>query len=663
MSWDKCMVHIHLGETLVTNPCVSYVEGEVLQWDFDLDLLCYYTLCEMVVEVGCKAVRNFIYREGGIDFSKRLNVCYDNQSFIAMINHIRKRGSTHVYVEHEVDTPDVVGDTILLHATREKDVNIRNGEPNCNEELNCNERVNGRVGKTFTKLSGKSNVEPDFSGSSYACGKSGESSESSRASDIDSSLGNEEALGVEYEDEEVRNIKAWYRKYKGKKQRDDGLKVGESSERGKKNGEVSDPSGKGIDYVDSSDLKSYGSDSDGEVVFKRSRHVCFDPNNPISYLELGMVFRGLEEFKTALAKIYAAIDNSDRFYKIKTFIETHECSITFNNKKASYKFVGEYFLSKIRVIPKLKLIEVQKLAKEELKVDLSRGIYSKARKWALEEINERVSYKFNKLWDYANALRKTDPDDNIERELLCAMGRDSNDQIYPISWSVVENKSREIWRWFFSNLSLDLQIGDGSGFIFMSDKQKGLMEDIFELLPRVEHRVCQGIYMPTGGKKILEKTCNKHFERSICDATNNNFVESFNVAILGARSMSIISMLEEIRQAEGFEVTNFGDVVVVDLFQWSCSCRRWDLTGIPCPHAINTSPPTGVAPTAPFSPSPVAPTPPAPTTPQIVASETSLPPILSTQPTPPTMPTSLTQQILTRFRNRGKQFVQRIVNI
>ncbi|MBA0798739.1 hypothetical protein Gohar_009299, partial [Gossypium harknessii] len=136
----------------------------------------------------------------------------------------------------------------------------------------------------------------------------------------------------------------------------------------------------GTNYVDSLDLKSYRSDSDGEVVFRRSQHVCFDPNNPIPYLELGMVFKGLEEFKTALAKIYAAIDNSDRFYKIKTFIETHKCLITFNNKKASYKFVREYFLSKIRVIPKLKLTEMQKLAKEELKVDLSRGTNNKARK-------------------------------------------------------------------------------------------------------------------------------------------------------------------------------------------------------------------------------------------------------------------------------------------
>ncbi|KAK5841907.1 hypothetical protein PVK06_004232 [Gossypium arboreum] len=81
---------------------------------------------------------------------------------------------------------------------------------------------------------------------------------------------------------------------------------------------------------------------------------------------------------------------------------------------ASYKFVEEHFLSKIIVIPKMKLTKMKKLANEELKVDLNRGTYNRARRYALEEINGSVSYEFNRLWDYANALRKVDPDGNIE---------------------------------------------------------------------------------------------------------------------------------------------------------------------------------------------------------------------------------------------------------
>ena len=36
----------------------------------------------------------------------------------------------------------------------------------------------------------------------------------------------------------------------------------------------------------------------------------------------------------------------------------------------------------------------------------------------------------------------------------------------------------------------------------------------------------------------------------------------------------------------GFEVGYKGDTYVVDLKNKSCPCRSWNLTGIPCPHAI-----------------------------------------------------------------------------
>ncbi|PPE02633.1 hypothetical protein GOBAR_AA38931 [Gossypium barbadense] len=250
MSWGKCVVHVHLGGTFVSNPCASYVGGEVLQWDFDFDFFCYYMLCEMVVEAGYRAVRNFVYSKGKVDFSKGMCFCYDNSSFTVMINHIRQRETIHVYVDHKVDTPDVVDDTMLLLGSREKDVNNGVGVG----EQNYNKRVNSGAGETFTELGGESNVGLDFSGSSDTDAEGGESTKSSGANDTDNLLGSEGALGIESEDDDEEN------------------------------------------------------------------------------------------------------------------------------KRASYKFVEEHFLSKIRLIPKLKLTEMQKLAKEELKVELSRGTCSRARK-------------------------------------------------------------------------------------------------------------------------------------------------------------------------------------------------------------------------------------------------------------------------------------------
>ncbi|XP_062117237.1 uncharacterized protein LOC133831059 [Humulus lupulus] len=124
-----------------------------------------------------------------------------------------------------------------------------------------------------------------------------------------------------------------------------------------------------------------------------------------------------------------------------------------------------------------------------------------------------------------------------------------------------------------------------------------------------------------------------HFQPNpICDMLLNNMCESFNSAILEARDKPILTLLETIRRyimvrlvmkkesiskwnhdiaprifkilennkshalqcipeycGDGkFEVRcYFGDRYCVDLNTKTCSCRRWQLTGIPCSHGIS----------------------------------------------------------------------------
>ncbi|KAL8525602.1 hypothetical protein ACS0TY_015011 [Phlomoides rotata] len=121
-------------------------------------------------------------------------------------------------------------------------------------------------------------------------------------------------------------------------------------------------------------------------------------------------------------------------------------------------------------------------------------------------------------------------------------------------------------------------------------------------------------------------------EKAKCDMLLNNVCESFNSNILAARNKAIITMLEWIREyfvmrlvknrdkAEAnwkgklcpriakilernseqivdcipiksnnfhYQVRCFhGGQYTIDLNHWRCSCRAWQLTGIPCTHAI-----------------------------------------------------------------------------
>ncbi|CAI9298902.1 unnamed protein product [Lactuca saligna] len=62
-------------------------------------------------------------------------------------------------------------------------------------------------------------------------------------------------------------------------------------------------------------------------------------------------------------------------------------------------------------------------------------------------------------------------------ELLCAVGRDANNGIFPIAWAIVSVENKEIWKWFLETLSEDLQCwNDGNGLVLISDQHKGLIE-------------------------------------------------------------------------------------------------------------------------------------------------------------------------------------------
>ncbi|XP_049366935.1 uncharacterized protein LOC125831843 [Solanum verrucosum] len=129
----------------------------------------------------------------------------------------------------------------------------------------------------------------------------------------------------------------------------------------------------------------------------------------------------------------------------------------------------------------------------------------------------------------------------------------------------------------------------------------------------------------------LNTWCKKYFQDySKCDVVDNNMAESFDAWILPARYKTIITILEEIRVKmikrigdlrkfsntwitdispmslkilqenieksmecnltwngeRGFEIKYHGFTHTVDIVSRSCSCRSWQLRGIPCPHGV-----------------------------------------------------------------------------
>ncbi|KAL0285096.1 UNVERIFIED_CONTAM: hypothetical protein Sangu_2795100 [Sesamum angustifolium] len=177
--------------------------------------------------------------------------------------------------------------------------------------------------------------------------------------------------------------------------------------------------------------------------------------------------------------------------------------------------------------------------------------------------------------------------------LLTACGVDPNNSLFPIAYAVVNKESREVWEWFFIILKHDLNIVRHDEFTFMSDKQKGLIQALDEVLLGSEYKFCvrhlhnnfklagfRGLAYKTAlwavakactvgewKMKIVElkamshaafdwfndkpttQWSRSHFsEIATCDMLLNNVCETFKACILEAREKPILTILEWIRE-------------------------------------------------------------------------------------------------------------------
>ncbi|GKB46913.1 mutator type transposase [Tanacetum coccineum] len=217
-------------------------------------------------------------------------------------------------------------------------------------------------------------------------------------------------------------------------------------------------------------------------------------------------------------------------------------------------------------------------------------------------------------------------------QLLTTVGLDGNNGIYPLAYAIVEKETTCSWTWFLECLGDDLGMTRESNFTFISDKQKGITIAMTNVSPCIEHRCVAATTIPYFDKAIEElKQFNKHaFEwlakipahswsrshfsgRAKSDILLNNLCECFNGKILDARDAPIITTLEYIREYLMRRMVNVIAVinktdgpltpsttkllkVAMDKankytvgFNGGKSMRKWELTSIPCAHAITTN--------------------------------------------------------------------------
>ncbi|KAK8554024.1 hypothetical protein V6N12_031002 [Hibiscus sabdariffa] len=337
--------------------------------------------------------------------------------------------------------------------------------------------------------------------------------------------------------------------------------------------------------------------------------------------------------------LFASFDRSVECPVVKTYNHVYTCFRANKNMLLTYKHIQKVFKEKILLDPKMKTATLVTMVRHELWASASYDMCQRAKKVILRESRGSYVEEYANLWGYAVELMYRnlgstvsiqvyrDNDNNVvfhrmysvtQGELLVVVGRDGNNQMFPVAWAVVEGECKESWNWFLTELMDDLNHPKGEGLTLMSDQQKKLEE------------------MGQGSTNDLLGISTKHWSRayftgtSKCDVLDNNLEEAFSGWILDARCYPIISMMEEIRKKVmrrmhvkkiwatkwpteispvakqkleknidhssqcrlvwnghgGFEVTQGEDQHIVDVERLTCTFREWELTGIPCCHSI-----------------------------------------------------------------------------
>ncbi|GJX45516.1 zinc finger, PMZ-type containing protein [Tanacetum coccineum] len=113
-------------------------------------------------------------------------------------------------------------------------------------------------------------------------------------------------------------------------------------------------------------------------------------------------------------------------------------------------------------------------------------------------------------------------------DILTAVGRDANDQMFPIAWAIVEVEKKDSWLWFLNLLKVDLGMIDGNGWSILSDQQKGLIPAIDTVLPNAEHRLCARHVLTNWQRRFSGDTLKSMFWKVAHSTTKRQMLDALD---------------------------------------------------------------------------------------------------------------------------------------
>ncbi|GJT91077.1 multidrug resistance-associated protein 5, partial [Tanacetum coccineum] len=324
-----------------------------------------------------------------------------------------------------------------------------------------------------------------------------------------------------------------------------------------------------------------------------------------------------DELLTCPWRCYDRWMSDEKTFQCISLEDEHTCVRNFNfGSLVNYKWISKIFSDKIRANPDIRLCDIANLVMIKYKFKVRPNQCTNAKNYALTEYENTIGSMCVLLGladGWMAGCRKIIALDGCflkrpnQGEILSVIGRDGNNHIYPVAWAVVNVENKYNWTWFLELLKQDLGSNRGNGLTLMFDQHKGLMEAVKDVIPNAEHMQCaRHIY-----ENFRKQYSRAFFKVDIgCEAIENRLSECFNSVIVNVRHKPLLTMLEDIRVIVLERMNKVREIsrkwnpgvcpnikkrlewlkeqqrsgsegFTVDEGKRTCSCRMWQLSGIP----------------------------------------------------------------------------------
>ncbi|XP_016185857.1 uncharacterized protein LOC107627537 [Arachis ipaensis] len=282
---------------------------------------------------------------------------------------------------------------------------------------------------------------------------------------------------------------------------------------------------------------------------------------------------------------------------------THEVGIMHT------KWLGAQFKKKVESNLRIKIKELVAKAQKKWNLTVTKSMAAKTKQEALSQIQGAFREQYKRINDYCAELLRANPDcmsalmharrvSNIVDpllvwsldgcflktpqggQLLTAIGRDPNDQILSITYAVVEAETKDSW---------------------------GLLQAFEEVIPGVDNRYCvrhlynnfrkkfPGLELKNQMWQCAKSTHWKDWEKEMKSPRIMNEGEFRHLNNIPPRLRKKLEKRATFARdcrpywstASKYEVMCGLEKFVVDLSASECSCRRWQMSRLPFPHAIS----------------------------------------------------------------------------